>query len=122
MSTISWYETTEGKLAMCLAGLLLVLAILMGRTDVRLQPDPRSETKSAESAQVFEEQRANNLAELPPLSPIDMPKPAISPSEGQVVAPKEEPLRPQEKPSTDQTPPETPKPKKHSSFFTFWLP
>lgn len=123
MSTISWSETVEGKLAMCLAVLLLILAILMGRTDVRLQPDPRSsETKSADSTQVFEEKRANNLAELPPLSPIDMPKPTAPSRESQVVVPKEESLQPQPKPSPTETDSEPPKPKKRSSFFTFWLP
>ncbi len=121
MSTVSWYETIEGKLAMCLALLLLVLAIVLGRTNFRMQSDPRAETKSAASTQVFEEKRANNLAELPPLSPIDVPKPDTSPNEVQVVAPKKESLQPQAADPTQQLP-EAPKPKKRNSFFTFWLP
>lgn len=122
MSTVSWYETIEGKLAMCLAVLLLILAILMGRSNIRVQSEPRTETKSATSGQVFEEQRANNLAELPPLSAIDVPKPVTSPSEGQIVAPKDEPLQPQSKTTPNQAEQEQAKPKKRNSFFTFWLP
>lgn len=89
MATISWYETLEGKLAICLAVLLVVLTLVMTQGNRQHSADPLSDTPRALSNRTFQETQVSNLAELPPLTPsetstaqLPSSKPAPSPSLG----------------------------------------
>lgn len=85
MTNISWYETLEGKLSICLAVLLVIFSLVLTYAEEPRNTDPLTGTGRALTAQTLQETRASNLAELPPLtpyetSPLQTPQSVVAPT------------------------------------------